>query len=247
LIAQQFASALGFPYPPLGGGNDPSVTVGVMPFADMLYDFNATEDPIVRWSSQKAFLNASVVDPVTLTSLAGSGRRLQVLTDSMVEKILFHPNDPTRAIGVRYRDAEGVRRNAYATSNVVVSAFHHTPQILQRSGVGPAAVLSDAGITAHVVNEHVGENMKTHNYMSLVFLDPSMSGVSNAADGPLISGFGNVFTEDPILVASGERGFQYVTISFTYTAMILINLARLNPTCSATLTISLVGALICVL
>lgn len=214
IMAQQFANALGFPYPPLGGPNDPSVTVGVMPFADMLYDFNATVDPIVRWSSQKAFLNASVVDPDTLTGLGG--RRLQVLTNSMVEKILFHPNDPTRAVGVRYRDPEGVRRNAYATSNVVVSAFHHTPQILQRSGVGPAAVLSDAGIPAQVVNEHVGENMKTHNYLTLVFFDPSMSGVSNAADGPLVSGFGNVFVEDTILGTAGQRGYQYITVTFPY-------------------------------
>jgi choline dehydrogenase-like flavoprotein len=214
LMAQQFANALGFPYPPLGGPNDPSVTVGVMPFFDMLYDFNATVDPIVRWSSQKAFLNDSVVDPDTLVGL--SGRKLRILTNSMVEKILFHPTDTTRAVGVRYRDPQGVRRNAYATSNVIVSAFHHTPQILQRSGVGPTTVLSDAGIEPQVVNEHVGENLRVHDYLVLIFFDPAMSGVANAADGPLISGFGNVFVEDPILGSPGERGYQYITVTFPY-------------------------------
>lgn len=214
IMAQQFANALGYPYPPLGGPNDPSVTVGVMPFMDFAYDFNATTNPVVRWSSQKAFLNDSVVDQDTLAGL--SGRRLQVLTNSMVEKILFHPTDTTRAVGVRYRDTNGVIRNAYATSNVVVSAFHHTAQILQRSGVGPAAVLADASIAPQVINEHVGENWKGHNYLILIFLDFSMSGVANAADEPIISGFGNVFTEDTVLGVPGERGFQYITVTFPY-------------------------------
>jgi len=213
LIAQVFANALGYTYPNFMSYNDPAATVGVFPFVDMSYDFNATLDPIVRWSSQKAFLNESVVDLETLVGV--SPRRLRVLVRSTVQKILFHPNDATKAVGVEYLDANGVHRHAYATSNVVVSAFMHTAMLLQRSGVGPETVLNNAGITPHVINEHVGEHWKGHNYMPLVFLVPGLTGVSNEADGPLISGLGNVLVEDTVLGSvPGQRGFQYITVSF---------------------------------
>lgn len=213
VIAQIFASSLGFTYPNLVGYNDPAATVGVFPHGDMLYDFNATLDPIVRWSSQKAFLNSSVVDSETLVGVGG--RRLRVLVDSPVQRILFHPNDATKAVGVEYLDPEGVQRRAYATSNVVVSAFMHTAMLLQRSGVGPASVLADAGITPQVVNEHIGRHWKGHNYMPIVWLVPGLSGVASPEEGPLISGWGNILTEDTVLGTTAEqRGFQYITVSF---------------------------------
>lgn len=212
-IAQVFASALGYTYPNLVSYNDPAATVGVFPHGDWLYDFNATLDPIIRWSAQKAFLNASVVDPDTLVGV--NGRRLRVLVNSPVQKILFHPNDGTKAVGVEYLDEYRVKRRAYATSNVIISAFMNTPMILQRSGVGPAAVLADAGITPQVINEHVGEHWRTHNYMPLAFLVPGLTGVASPEEGPLISGLGSIITEDTVLnTIPGQRGFQYVTISF---------------------------------
>lgn len=214
LIAQLFASALGFDYPNSLGGNDYDATVGVFPSYDMLYDFNATSDPLVRWTPQKAFLNDSVVDPDTLVGV--EGRPLRVLIHSEVQRILFHPDDDTKAVGVQYVDTlSGAVRRAWATSNVIVSAFMQTAPLLQRSGIGPQAVLDDANITARVVNENVGANWRYHNYVVLTFLYPNVTGVANAADAPLISGLSSVFTPDPVLGTSPtQRGFQYVTITF---------------------------------
>jgi choline dehydrogenase len=215
LMGELFANALGYSWPHTVGANDPAATVGAFPQFDMLYDFNATSNPIVRWSGQKAYLNDTVVDQDTLAGV--EGRKIKVLVRSTVQRILFHPLDATKAVGVEYLDSKGVQRKAWATSNVVVSAFMHTAPILQRSGVGPAAVLEAANIEPHVINEHVGQNWAYHTYIPIIFLNPALSGVSNPADAPLISGFGTVFLEDPVLAPEPDRrGFQPITVSFPF-------------------------------
>lgn len=102
LISELFANSLGYSWPNTIGANDPAATVGAFPSIDMLYDFEATADPIIRWSGQKAFLNDTVVDQETLAGVGG--RKLRMLVRSTVQKILFHPNDPTKAVGVQYLD-----------------------------------------------------------------------------------------------------------------------------------------------
>lgn len=215
LMGELFANALGYSWPNTLGYNDPAATLGAFPHFDMFYDFNATANPIVRWTGQKAYLNDSVVNQETLAGV--SGRKIKVLVRSTVQKILFHPLDATKAVGVEYLDSKGVQRKAWATSNVVVSAFMHTAPILQRSGVGPAAVLEAANIEPHVINEHVGQNWAYHTYIPIIFLNPALSGVSNPADVPLISGFGTAFLEDPVLATEpNQRGFQPITVSFPF-------------------------------
>ncbi|MEO6078116.1 MAG: GMC oxidoreductase [Candidatus Andersenbacteria bacterium] len=213
LMGELFANSLGYSWPNTVGYNDPAATLGAFPQFDMMYDFNATANPIVRWTGQKAFLNESVVNQSTLAGVVG--RRIRVLVRSTVQRILFHPLDATKAVGVEYLDSRGVQRKAWATSNVVVSAFMQTSSILQRSGVGPTAVLEAANIEPHVINEHVGQNWAYHTYIPIIFLNPALSGVANPADAPLISGFGTAFLEDPVLApAPNQRGFQPITVSF---------------------------------
>jgi choline dehydrogenase len=213
LIGELIANSLGYTWPNPMGYNDPAATLGAFPHFDMLFDFEATANPIIRWSGQKAFLNESVVDSETFEGL--SGRHLKVLTRSTVQRILFHPNDATKAVGVQYLDSQGVQRNAWATSNVIVSAFKQTPMILQRSGVGPASVLANAFIEPHVINEHVGQNWAIHSYMPIAFFFPALSGVPNAVDAPLISGFGTAFLEDTVLAPEpNQRGFQPISVAF---------------------------------
>lgn len=50
--------------------------------------------------------------------------------------------------------------------HVILSAGAvHTPALLQRSGIGPAAVLADAGIEPVLVRDQVGENLQDHPWM----------------------------------------------------------------------------------
>lgn len=213
VIANLFSGAFGIPNEGtlMRGVNDPLVTIGAIPSGDWLYDFNATKDPIIRWSSRKAFLNASVMDQTLYY-----GPRIRVLLESTVQKILFHPTDPTKAVGVEYLDANRVTHRAFATQNVVLSAWINDVGILQRSGIGPAATLSSAGITPRIINENVGRHWKTHLFIPTAFLFPNMTGIANPEDVPQISGLAGHFVEDTVLCAPGERGYQLISISYPF-------------------------------
>lgn len=120
-IASLFSSAFGIPNAGALklGPNDPLATVGAFPYTDMLHDFNATVNPAIRWSSRKAFLNSTVMDQTTY-----AGPRIRVLIRSTVQRLLFHPLDPTRVVGVEYLDSNKVCKRAFATQNVVLSTWH---------------------------------------------------------------------------------------------------------------------------
>ncbi|KAF9261164.1 hypothetical protein L218DRAFT_1078898 [Marasmius fiardii PR-910] len=61
----------------------------------------------------------------------------------------------------------GVLQTITASKEVVLSAgVIGTPQILLRSGIGPARTLSDLGITTVVDNPSVGENFTDHAGLS---------------------------------------------------------------------------------
>lgn len=212
IISQTMAGALGITNQLSLGYNDPAASIGAFPNTDMLYDFNNTS-PRKRWSSQHAFLDASVVNQQTLIGVAP--RRLQVRTRSTVRRLLFHPNIPTKVIGVEYSDGQNGNqiKRAYVTNEVILSAFYHDAMILQRSGVGPSAVLQNAGIAPVAINENVGQNWKQHPLVGLAFLYSNLTGV-NSVDAPILSGLGNVFVEDSVSGSPGQRGYHMISASF---------------------------------
>jgi choline dehydrogenase-like flavoprotein len=70
--------------------------------------------------------------------------------------------DGTRALGVEYLQ-DGVRREAYADGEVIVSGGTiNSPQLLMLSGIGPADDLNAAGITPRVDLAGVGANLWDH-------------------------------------------------------------------------------------
>jgi choline dehydrogenase len=228
-ISNLFSAAFGYPVSSNISYNDPAASLGVFPNFDMLYDHQF----INRWSSQKAFLNSSTVDQITLTGLYP--RNLRVLPKSTVLHILFHPVHTTKAVGVSYLDASGVTRRAFATQNVVLSAHFYDAMILQRSGVGPASVLAEAGIAPRVINEHVGRNWNYHPLFQVAFLDFSMTGTNSLIPGWL-AGIVNTFVEDPVLqTAPGQRGFQQITLSFP--AILAANIWQLQGRSKGNITV----------
>lgn len=67
------------------------------------------------------------------------------------------------ATGVRYRSAQGGSQTAMVREEVVVAAgAFGTPKILQLSGIGPEALLSEHGIPVIRTLEGVGENFQDH-------------------------------------------------------------------------------------
>lgn len=113
-----------------------------------------------RWSATKAFLKPALSRP-----------NLTVQTNAHAEKLLFAPGDgKPRACGVlvNINDEKSVNFNAH--SEVILAAGSiGSPQILQLSGVGPAALLQDYGID--VVHElpAVGENLHDHLQVRSVY------------------------------------------------------------------------------
>ncbi|MBB1610513.1 MULTISPECIES: choline dehydrogenase [unclassified Pseudomonas] len=93
---------------------------------------------------------------------------LTIVTHALSDRILFSGK---RAIGVSYLLGDGnAPKEARARREVLVcSGAIASPQLLQRSGVGPAAVLRDLGIEVVHDLPGVGQNLQDHLEMYLQY------------------------------------------------------------------------------
>ena len=94
-----------------------------------------------------------------LTPAVRARKNLQIITHAVVDRVRF---EGTRAVGVRYAIGN-TWHEAVATKEVVLCAgAFHSPAILLRSGVGPAAHLQDLGIPVVADQPGVGEHLQDH-------------------------------------------------------------------------------------
>ena len=122
-------------------------------------DFNAETDYGVgayqltlrghwRCSAARAFLRPALGRP-----------NLEVVTGAQASRVLFEGD---RATGVEWIEG-GARKTARAAREVILSAGAlQSPQLLQLSGVGPAALLGQHGIPVVADLPGVGENLQDH-------------------------------------------------------------------------------------
>jgi len=85
-------------------------------------------------------------------------KNLNLITKAHATRLVM---DGTRATGVEYQH-RGRRHVAAAAEVVLCGGAINTPQLLQLSGIGPAAVLHDAGVSPVVDLPGVGENLQDH-------------------------------------------------------------------------------------
>ena len=111
-----------------------------------------------RWNTSKAFLKP-----------AKSRRNLTVWTEAQVEKLTFETTDGAlRCTGALLRH-KGQARQVTARRETILSAGAvNSPQILQLSGIGPAALLKKHGIDV-LKDAAVGENLQDHLQIRAVF------------------------------------------------------------------------------
>ncbi|NIZ14633.1 GMC family oxidoreductase [Phaeobacter sp. HF9A] len=112
-----------------------------------------------RWNTSKAFLRP-----------AKARRNLTVWTEAQVEKLTFETdaNGALRCSGARV-NRKGQTVTVTARRETVLSAGAiNSPQILQLSGIGPAALLREHGIEV-VKDAPVGENLQDHLQIRAVF------------------------------------------------------------------------------
>lgn len=101
-----------------------------------------------RWSTATAYLKDALRRP-----------NLRVETNAMVARITF---EGTRATGVAYL-RDGAQHKARAGREVLLAAGAiQSPQILELSGIGQAALLGSLGIPVVVNAPAVGENLQDH-------------------------------------------------------------------------------------
>ncbi|GIT76386.1 MAG: choline dehydrogenase [Acidimicrobiaceae bacterium] len=85
-------------------------------------------------------------------------KNLNLITKAHATRLVM---DGTRVTGVEYQ-RRGQRHVAAAAEVVLCGGAINTPQLLQLSGIGPAAVLHDAGVSPIVDLPGVGENLQDH-------------------------------------------------------------------------------------
>ena len=113
-----------------------------------------------RWNTSKAFLRPAKSRP-----------NLVIWTQAQVEKLTFGKDGDGRLLctgAVVYR--KGQRIEAQASKEVVLSAGAvNSPQILQLSGIGPAALLKQHGLDVVMDAPFVGENLQDHLQIRAVY------------------------------------------------------------------------------
>lgn len=130
-------------------------------------DFNgATQEGVGYFQLTKTFNGRRASSAVAFLKPAKAHAGLHIETDALVERILFQEK---RATGVRYSQ-RGRSVQATASREVIVcGGAINSPQLLQLSGIGPAALLNEIGIGLVHDLAGVGENLQDHYQIRAVY------------------------------------------------------------------------------
>ena len=126
-----------------------------------------------RWraSSSKCFLRDALKRP-----------NLELRTEALVSRVLF---DGLKATGVEWT-TDGTSYQASAAREVILCAGAlQTPQLLQLSGIGPAALLQSHQIPVKVDSPEVGANLQDHYQMRVVVKLKKPHSLNNDLRNPL--------------------------------------------------------------
>src|SRR5581483_2104469 len=131
---------------------------------DGFFAMPLSQDAEGRASSARCYLNPSV------------RRRgnLEILTEAMVTGIRF---DGNRACGVTVMRG-GETRDIDAREVIVSAGAIHSPAMLLRAGIGPAAAFAALGITPRADRAGVGRNLQNHPYLHFGLTLPPRSRLS---------------------------------------------------------------------
>ncbi|HEY1752474.1 MAG TPA: choline dehydrogenase [Caulobacteraceae bacterium] len=106
---------------------------------------------------------------------------LRVETEALCSRVLF---EGRRAVGVEYRQ-RGETRTARASAEVILAGGAiNSPQLLQLSGIGPAALLREHGVEVVADLPGVGANLQDHYVITTTFrLKPGTVSVNELTKG----------------------------------------------------------------
>ncbi|VTU27566.1 GMC family oxidoreductase [Variovorax sp. PBL-E5] len=132
---------------------------------------------------------------------------LTVVTAAHVTRVLF---SGTRAAGVEWI-RNGSRTSAIADGEVILCAGAiQSPQVLQLSGVGPAALLRQAGVPVVVDSPEVGANLQDHYQARTIVKLRKPHSLNDHVRNPLrLASMGlewMLFNRGPLTVGAGQVG-----------------------------------------
>ncbi|CAG7609390.1 putative GMC-type oxidoreductase [Paenibacillus solanacearum] len=189
--------------------NDPRTPIGPFTRWQLYQNPNGT-----RESSSTAFLSTKVLNSA---GRGVQGRKLKVLYKSTVLRVLFSEK---RAKGIEFL-LEGKLHRAYARKKVIISAGINSAQLLMLSGIGPAKLLRDAGITVKFNNPNVGKRLRNHTLNSAVFTaNPDDRALPSDDLNALYAG--GAFLPDPTMNNPSRRAVQLIGIGSDHTLTLAI-------------------------
>lgn len=87
---------------------------------------------------------------------------LTVITNATARRLLLDGSDGLRVTGAEFVDAAGETFTVEASEVVLTAGALGSPEILLRSGIGPAQHLNDVGVEMHHDLSGVGQNLHDH-------------------------------------------------------------------------------------
>jgi len=158
--------------------------------------FQATMRNGRRWSTARAYL-----------ARARRRENLVVATEALTQRVLVEGG---KAVGVEYRH-QGRVMTARARGEVILSAgAFGSPQILQLSGIGPAALLRQHGIAVVRDMPGVGADLQDHlqaRFLYKVTRPITLNDVVNRFDRKMLAGLRYLlFRKGPMAVSAGYAG-----------------------------------------
>lgn len=124
-----------------------------------------------RWSAARAYLRPARARP-----------NLGVRPGSQAMRIVF---EGRRAVGVEVLEAAGRRTVRAAREVIVCAGAYHSPQLLQCSGIGDAALLGTLGVPVVHHAPAVGENLQDHVQARLRYVLAAPLGLNALAHSPV--------------------------------------------------------------
>jgi choline dehydrogenase len=117
--------------------------------------FEVNQKRGVRWNASKGFLRPALKRP-----------NLKVLTNAQVKRLRF---DGKRVIGVEFWQENQLFHADATLETLLAAGAVSSPQLLQCSGIGPAALLQQQGIPVVHDLPGVGENLQDHLQLRMAF------------------------------------------------------------------------------
>jgi choline dehydrogenase len=215
------------------GGDDFHGVGGPLPVSDLLHadplsaafiaaaaetglpvnpDFNGAAQEGAGWFQTTTRNGRRASTAVAYLRPARARNNLHVETAALAQRILF---EGRRARAVEYRQGSNLKTARARKEILVSSGAYNSPQLLQLSGVGPAALLKSHGIDVVHDAPGVGNDLQDHMQVRLVMRCAQPITLNDIINHPLRRIMAGAryaaFRKGPLTIAAGTSGAFFKT------------------------------------